>query len=160
MWFGLLAVAVLLYMMDGVGMIPIDSNADDEKLTGVDPSFAKAVKRVLLRMRAMGFDAVVNNGLRTPEQARANAAKGVGIADSMHIYGLAVDIVSKSKGWNVPTTFWSALNSIAVSEGLTTGLYWTKPDPAHVQAVTVAEEPIARAWTPEARADTMRQRFG
>lgn len=117
-------------------------------LSLVAPRFRAAVERVLDRMRKLGFDAVVFEAVRTPERQAflwgfgREYDDGRGIVThaptawrSWHVYGLAVDIISDSKGWNAPEAFWDALGAAARAEHLTWGGDWhgEQCDRPHVQ---------------------------
>ena len=54
--------------------------------------FSKLLGEFLVWLNEQGYDVVVGEVLRTKEQAKLNAKKGVGIANSLHIKCLAVDI--------------------------------------------------------------------
>jgi len=132
----------------------------DGQLATLVPGFRQAVARVIAAMRAAGFDAVVREGLRSAARAQELAAKGRGIVNSLHKLGLAADIISASKGWNASPEFWQALRSFAEKEKLTSGASFSKPDVAHVQAITVAEQSAARGWSAVERERRMRERYG
>lgn len=100
---------------------------------GVVEPFAVRVEAVLRRLRAKGYDAVVHEAWRSPARARKLAEMGTGIVDSMHTAGGAVDIVSKSRLWNVSTDFKVAIRDAAEAEGLYWGGHFG--DWPHVQAV-------------------------
>ena len=139
-------------------------NMNDKRSAGqlatLVPGFREAVARVVAAMRTAGYDAVVREGLRSAARARELAAKGTGIVSSLHKLGLAVDIISASKGWNASPEFWQALRSAAEKEGLTSGASFSKADRAHVQAVPVSEQSTARRWSAIERERKMRARFG
>jgi len=121
----------------------------DRDLNKLVPAFRERVVALLLRMQARGFDAMVWEAYRSPERAKQLAAKGVGIALSMHCLGVAVDIVSASKRWKAPATFWEALGEEAEACGLTWGGRWRRVDLPHVQAVSVGEQAAARRMKPD-----------
>lgn len=50
-------------------------------------------------MEERGFRAVLFDGLRTRAEAARNAARGKGIADSIHCYGAAADLICAQHGW-------------------------------------------------------------
>jgi hypothetical protein len=62
---------------------------------------------------------------------------------SMHGYGLAVDIISKSKQWDAPPSFWNALATTAEKHGLVAGLRWKMKDSPHIQWAGVPVTPTA-----------------
>jgi len=69
-------------------------------LTGVNPRLLVIAKEIINELRKEGYQAVIHNAMRTPEQAAKNAAAGVGIKNSKHITGQAVDIIDKRYAWN------------------------------------------------------------
>ncbi len=77
------------------------------KLDGVHPNLAKVVWRAIEITKQ---DFSVAEGLRTPEQAAANFAKGTGIKDSLHIkqmdgYSHAVDLHPVPLDWKDLSAF-------------------------------------------------------
>ena len=94
--------------------------ADD--LNPLLPSFRKVVEKLLARMKELGYDPIPFDTLRTTAEAERNAAKGVGISNSIHLYGAAVDIICGKHGWSCTTKkcdFFRAMRR----EGLVMGLY-------------------------------------
>jgi len=87
-------------------------NRDPKKLL---PSFAWKVELLFRRMRARGFDPVLNEGTRTPARA---AALGKDATD-LHLYGAAVDILS-ARSLDDPA-FFKALGEEAGDLSLTWG---------------------------------------
>ena len=69
-------------------------------LTGVDPRLMEIAKEIIDSLRKQGFEAYIHNGMRTQAQADANAKKGIGIKNSKHVLGKAVDIIDKRYAWN------------------------------------------------------------
>lgn len=107
------------------------------------PGFAKKVDLLFKAMRARGFRPMLWEGYRTPERAAQLSEQGVGIANSLHIYGAAADIVDESTApdyWKGAPGFWTALGEEAEKLGLTWGGRWTKRDLPHVQAIPVAQQ--------------------
>jgi hypothetical protein len=113
------------------------------------PSFAAKVRRLLDAMRARGFDPVPFDTLRTPKEAAKFAAKGVGSANSMHLYGAACDVICGVHGWGCherSCMFFGALGSEVEALGLTWGgRFKTRFDQPHFQACTVEQQPSVRA---------------
>lgn len=119
------------------------------------PSFAKKLNKLFSAMRARGYKPLLWEGLRTPERASQLAAKGLGISNSLHIYGAAADIVDESTApryWDGAPGFWTALGQEAKKLGLTWGGDFSSRDLPHVQAITVAQESRFRAAAPSERA--------
>jgi hypothetical protein len=50
------------------------------------------VALLILKAYELGYEVSLGEAWRTPEQARANAAKGTGISNSLHMDRLAVDL--------------------------------------------------------------------
>ncbi len=73
----------------------------------------------------------------------------------MHIYGLAVDIVSASALWAAPAPFWAALEEEAIDLRLTSGAVFGDRD--HVQALPTKYDNVVRRSTPAQIAQLVRQ---
>jgi hypothetical protein len=54
--------------------------------------FSRHVALLILKAYELGYEVSLGEAWRTPEQARANAAKGTGISNSLHMERLAVDL--------------------------------------------------------------------
>lgn len=112
------------------------------------PSFAILVRRVLQAMRDKGYEPVPFDTLRTPKEAAKYAARGVGSARSMHIYGAACDVICGVHGWDCKKhgcKFFEAYGDAVESLGLTWGGRWRKRDLPHMQACKVGEQDAVRA---------------
>lgn len=131
----------------------------DRDMVKLAPLFAEKVFRVLHEMNEKGHDAIVFEAFRSDERAAWLYESGRTFDDgrgvvtgaktarkSWHRYGLAVDIISKSRQWDAPPTFWRALRLIAAECGLVSGNDWDRDgipveddpdehlsDPPHVQ---------------------------
>lgn len=126
------------------------------------PGFARKLETLFQRMRARGYDPMLWEGYRTPSRASQQAAEGDGIADSIHSYRAAADIVDGArwkKGldpWtNVALGFWAALGQEAEKLGLTWGGRFTHTDNPHVQAPSVRQQIAFRAMTDAQRAQAV-----
>ncbi len=108
------------------------------------PAFKERVLDLVAMMRASGHDPWVFETLRTQERAAFLARKGTGVVDSMHCYGVAVDVISLSKKWNAGFKFWRDLRDHGESLGLTSGARWRRRDLPHVQAIPVSKQDILR----------------
>jgi hypothetical protein len=102
------------------------------------PKFNDQVTALLQIMEAEGHDPVIFETLRLPQlQAEYFARKTSRQKDvrrSMHGHGLAVDVISLSKGWEYSTEWKKDLQAACEKIGLTCGGLWTKPvDWPHVQ---------------------------
>ena len=63
-----------------------------ESLRQKQSRFARAVPLLLQYMTALGYEYTLGQAKRTEAEAQANAAAGTGIAKSLHIVSLAIDI--------------------------------------------------------------------
>jgi hypothetical protein len=131
------------------------------------PSFAARLEVLFQRLRArrhprtgFPFDPLLHEGRRERARAEGLAVEGVGSKNSLHIYGAAADIISKSKGWNDPE-FFKALGEEARAVGLFWGGDWDddgvrepgEDDQPHVQAVPAtpkAQNELRASRTPDA----------
>jgi peptidoglycan LD-endopeptidase CwlK len=134
---GVLLVLVLLSEGDMGGPVSRDWSR-------LNTRFAGKLRRVFERLQALGWSPVLNEGWRSRARAQALAAKGSGVALSMHCYGLAADIRDAVRGYDDPA-FFRALGDAAEAEGLTWGGRWERRDATHVQAVPVREQARVRA---------------
>jgi hypothetical protein len=102
----------------------------------VVPAFADKIERVIRRLRARGYDAVVHEAYRTPARAARLSDVGTGISKSLHSYNGAVDIVDQRLGWGATEAFKNAVVQEVEREGLMSGRRFSnKDDWAHAQAV-------------------------
>jgi hypothetical protein len=115
-----------------------------KSLDGLAPKFRDAVQRLLAAMTEMGFDPIVSESTRSNDRQQylygfgrdyddVRDPRGVvthshDADETWHHYGLAVDIISKSKQWGAPETFWRDLEVCAEAEGLTSGRDWDRND--------------------------------
>lgn len=128
--------------------------ADDVDL--LLPSFRPVARALLTALKERGFDPVPRDTLRTAEEARRNAARGVGIMDSMHCYGAAMDVICGEHGWGCVKAgcgFYDALGEVAEALGLVWGGRWRRRDLPHVQCVRVADQPTLRELTSQVERD-------
>lgn len=103
----------------------------------VVPAFADKIERIIRRLRARGFDAVVSEAYRTPARAQRLSEGGTGIIKSLHSYNGAVDIVDRKLAWGASAAFKNAVVEEVEREGLFSGRRFSnKDDWAHAQAVT------------------------
>lgn len=123
--------------------------AKGDDITLLVPAFRERVQAVLDQLTARGFTPVLRDGMRTRAEAAANARRGVGIADSMHCYGVAADVICAELGWQHPE-FFAALGEVAEDAGLVWGGRWKRRDLPHLQGVPVAwQDRVRRAGSPE-----------
>jgi hypothetical protein len=62
------------------------------KLSELQMIFAVNVGKLILKINEDGYSCTFGEAYRTPEQAALNAAKGIGIKNSLHCKRLAVDL--------------------------------------------------------------------
>lgn len=109
----------------------------DRSLERLAPQFRAKVALLLARMHARGFTAIVAEAFRSDDRqaylfgfgrlyddGRGIVTKARSAAFSYHGYGLAVDIVDATLGWDAPAAFWTALREEAEALGLTSGDDW------------------------------------
>lgn len=111
------------------------------------PAFADEVRTVLWLLRERGLDPVPFDTLRTPEEAALNAARGVGIAKSMHCYGVACDVICGRHGWGCYKNrcdFFAHLGAVVKARQLVWGGDWRRKDLPHFQCVPVWMQPRIR----------------
>ena len=126
----------------------------DRSLDRVAPRFRDAVLAVLARLP----DARLEETLRTPERQRFlygfgrewDDGRGIVTAaatnlTSWHGYGLAADIVHRTKGWDVGSMWWRVLGEVAEANGLAWGGRWKTADRPHVQWGRCKDSPSDRA---------------
>lgn len=119
----------------------------DRDLGSLVPSMRAPLRRVLLRMKARGFEPRVWETGRSESRAKWLTQRGTGILMSMHRLGLAADIVEDDNSpWHASPEFWSALHEEATREGFVVPL--PSRDKPHLQAVEVREQ--RKAWAHEA----------
>lgn len=126
------------------------------------PAFRERVELLLQRMEGLSYHPIPRDTLRTPEQAAKNAAKGTGIKDSMHCYGVAADIICDDHGWMCESRgcrFFQDLGTQAEALGLTWGGRWPRRDMPHVQGVKLADQNALRRLKPEERDAFVRSRL-
>jgi D-alanyl-D-alanine carboxypeptidase len=94
---------------------------------GHDPVIQESVRSDARQAWLFGFGRDYDDGRGIVTQASTGE-------HSWHRYGLAVDVISKSKGWDAPDEFWSDLGLCARAEGLVWGGDWPRfADRPHVQ---------------------------
>lgn len=112
--------------------VPVDR--DRSKLA---PKFNERLDQLLLFMEQNGHDPFIYEAVRTNERQEflygfgREYDDGRGIVthsrtaqNTWHFYGLAVDIISKSKLWNAPQKFWDDLRTGCYLFGLRHGDDW------------------------------------
>lgn len=79
--------------------------------------FARDSAKLILHAYELGFEITYGECWRSPEQAKWNAAQGIGTANSLHIDRLAIDInlfingvyVTNDEGHKVLGAWWKSL---------------------------------------------------
>lgn len=102
------------------------------------PSFKPRVQGVLEDMRSLGYTPVLRDTVRTEAEAAANAAKGTGSVNSMHLYGCAADIICNDHGWACAAAkckFYVKLGYAVEAHGMYWGGRFKKVDQPHMQGV-------------------------
>ncbi len=82
--------------------------------------FAGNAARLILKMSEAPYTCTLGEAYRTPEQAALNAAKGIGIKNSLHCKRLAIDLMLFKDGvWTTDGEdyrpfgeYWKTLNSL------------------------------------------------
>ena len=84
--------------------------------------FARLLPRLLDYIHDQGYHVTIGEIVRSPEQAKANSAAGKGIANSLHLVGLAVDLNLFNAGGKYLTDtrdhkfsgdYWKSLHTLA-----------------------------------------------
>ena len=83
--------------------------------------FSVNVARLILWCNEHGYGVALGEALRTPEQAAINAGKGIGIANSLHMVSLAIDLklfngmtgsyLTRSEDYAGPGGHWKSLHN-------------------------------------------------
>lgn len=60
--------------------------------------FTKLVSKLIQQAEILGFECALDQVKRTKQEAAANAASGAGISNSLHLVGLAVDLLLYKDG--------------------------------------------------------------
>lgn len=110
------------------------------------PLFREAVERALAGCRERKLDAYVYETYRTPELQALYYARGRTVIPplkrvtnasdnlySWHGYGLAVDVISKSQGWNRPESWFREVARSFQEQNCRWGGEWTMKDLPHFQ---------------------------
>lgn len=122
------------------------------------PKFVEKVKDLLTRMEAQGYDPIVYEATRSDarqmwlygfsrdyDDGRGCVTHAPTAFKAWHIYGLAVDIISRSKAWDASDGFWTALRTEAEALGLESGGKWKMADKPHVQWAPMRTTPSDHA---------------
>ena len=118
----------------------------DNDLGRLAPVFRAAVVDAIQRCHDAGLDAMVYEAYRSPELARLYYARGRTVRPplttvtnapdntySWHGYGLAVDVISRARGWDVGKDWFAKVAEIFKACGCRWGGEWKSPDLPHFQ---------------------------
>lgn len=117
-----------------------------DSLDGCAPKFREAVEAAIAECHFAGLDAVVYESTRSDELQKLYYARGrtqippsytvTNAPDAQHgwhFFGLSVDVISKTKRWNVTPEWRLSVTRIFTKHGLAAGQYWPHPDYPHYQ---------------------------
>ena len=126
----------------------------DNSLDSLAPQFREAVQTILEQMG----DAKVSEGLRTfarqsflygfgrdYDDGRGIVTNAASNLTSWHGFGLAVDIVHRTKEWDAGDAWFRLLGDVAKENGCDWGGDWFHPDRPHVQWGTLKDSPSDEA---------------
>ena len=110
------------------------------------PLFRAAVEKAIAECNQAGLDAIVYEAYRSPELQQLYFARGRTIVPpiktvtnastnlkSWHGYGLAVDVISRSKGWSPRAGWWDEIAAIFERNNCNWGGRWRTKDLPHFQ---------------------------
>lgn len=110
------------------------------------PAFRSAVERAIAECQARGLDAYVYEAYRSAELQALYYARGRTIVpptkpvtyaptnlQSWHGYGLAVDVISRSKAWDQPDSWFTQVAESFARFGCRWGGEWKQRDLPHFQ---------------------------
>jgi hypothetical protein len=89
-------------------------------LSILQQDFARNIAHLILRIYESNYACTLGEAYRTQEQAEWNAAKGIGIKDSLHCKRLAVDLMlfkdgvwcTDGESYRPFGEYWKTLNSL------------------------------------------------
>lgn len=127
-------------------------------LDGLAPGFRRRVVPGLAECHAEGLDAIVHESIRTRATALVYYRRGRSTIPphakvtnapnelySWHGYGLAVDVISKSKGWDAGDVWFKMMAAIFEKHGCAWGGRWRRPDMPHIQMGGMKDSPSDHA---------------
>jgi hypothetical protein len=122
------------------------------------PKFREAVERAVAECNANGLDAYVYEGYRSDELQAVYYARGRTVKPphkpvtnarsnlySWHGFSLAVDVISRSKGWDRPASWFADVAAIFKKHGCRWGGDWKQVDLPHFQFGKCKPSPSDRA---------------
>jgi peptidoglycan L-alanyl-D-glutamate endopeptidase CwlK len=121
--------------------------AVNTSLSCLAPRFSDALAAMIRQFTEAGYDPIVSESCRTSERqawlfgfgrewddGRGVVTQAETNTTTWHGYGLAVDVISKSRQWDAPADFWKALGKFARANALAWGGDWPRfQDRPHVQ---------------------------
>ena len=133
----------------------------ERSLDHLAPAFARALTDTIDACHIAGLDAMVYETLRSDDIAKLYFKRGrpptpeyphtvTNAPDASwtwHGYGLAADIISKSKEWDAGEVWFHRMGQIAMQHGLDWGGSWAHADLPHVQWGTLKPSPSIVART-------------
>lgn len=130
----------------------------DRDLEKLAPKFRRSVLSAIASCNILGLDAFVYEAYRSPELQALYYARGRTIIPptkpvtnaksnlySWHGYGLAVDVISRTKGWDRPEDWWEGVAHEFELEGCKWGGLWRQRDLPHMQWGLCKPSPSDRA---------------
>ncbi len=142
------------------GRCPVSAGAPiaDRDLGKLAPRFREAVEAALAAANADGLNAKIYETMRSAELQALYYARGRTIVPpkepvtyarshlySWHAFGLAVDLVSASYGWDRPYGWWARVAAHFERHGCKWGGMWKRPDNPHHQWGRCKPSPSDRA---------------
>jgi peptidoglycan L-alanyl-D-glutamate endopeptidase CwlK len=122
------------------------------------PKFANAVRKAIAECNEQGLDAYVYEGYRSAALQAIYYARGRTVIpptrtvtnartnlNSWHGYGLAVDVISRSKRWSQPDSWFKQVAEVFKRHGLKWGGDWKSRDLPHFQWGRCKASPSDRA---------------
>ena len=122
------------------------------------PKFRDAVEKAIADCRANGLDAMVYESYRSQETQAAYFARGRTVLPphqtvtnastnlySWHGFGLAVDVISESKEWDKPESWFADVANYFRAAGCRWGGEWKMKDLPHVQWAACKPSPSDQA---------------
>jgi peptidoglycan L-alanyl-D-glutamate endopeptidase CwlK len=133
-----------------------DATKVHNDLSELAPGFRAAVEAAIEECHRLGYDVVVFEARRTEERQAYLYAQGrtrpgaivTNAADALHgwhFFGLAVDVISKSREWSVPEEWWRDVGEIFERHGCDWAGRWKRPDTPHMQWGALKPSPSDRA---------------
>lgn len=103
-------------------------------MSRLQEEFAQQVANLIKKAGELGYGVTLGEAWRSPEQARINATKGSGIANSLHTERLAIDLnlfrdgvyITDEHGHRELGTWWKS-----IGPRYRWGGDFTRPDPNH-----------------------------